>query len=71
MGRVKSRKLKSENEKESSITFALTIIIGSLADQRVEAILQSCIAYTTLQRRVHGGQRRVAAHESQQLVTVV
>ena len=69
MGRVKPRKLKSEDQRESSIAQA----VKGLQSGRYPSIRKAAdingISYSTLQRRFHGGQDRVAAHEAQQLVT--
>lgn len=69
MGRVKPRKLKSENEKESSITCALKGLHSGRYTSIRKAAKSNGIAYTTLRRRFHGGKDRVAGHEGQQLIT--
>lgn len=69
MGRVKSRKLKLQHQKESSIARALKGLQSGLYPSICKAADINGIALTTLRRRFHGGQGRIAGHESQQLVT--
>lgn len=69
MGRVKPRKLKSEDQRESSIARALKGLQSGLYPSIRKAADINAISYSTLQRRFHGAQDRVAAHEAQQLVT--
>ena len=69
MGRVKTRKLKSEDERELSIGRALKGLRSGRFPSIRKAAEINGIAYTTLYRRFHGGKTRVAGHEDQQLVT--
>ncbi|KAF8419212.1 hypothetical protein EV426DRAFT_616369 [Tirmania nivea] len=68
MGQVKSRKLKLRNQKESPITRALKGLQSGLYTSIRKAAEINSIAYTTLRRRFHGGQGRVARQERQHLV---
>lgn len=69
MGRVKTRRLKSEIQKESIIAQALKGLESGTYPSIRKAADITGIAYTTLQRRWHGGSTRVKSHEHQQLVT--
>ena len=69
MGRIKTRKLKSESEKELAIAHALKGLRAGRYPSMRQAAEINGIAFTTLRRRFHGGKNRVAGHEGQQLIT--
>ena len=67
---MRPRKLKSQDEKESSIARALKGLRSGVCPSIRNATAINSIAYTTLQRRFHGGITRAAIYECQQLVIV-
>jgi len=69
MGKIKKRLLLSENEKEVRIQKAMkAYTAGKFRSLRKTAEAYG-LAYTTLNRRVHGGLPRMLAHAYQQLIS--